>query len=80
MIPFEELSEALARWRARNGIQSQRSTPHVEPPAFVPSSTDEMMAAEPTAVTANPLAEVSPARESSSEFDLDSLFVDDDRT
>jgi len=76
MIPFEELSGALARWRSKNGISSQPS-PRAQP-AFVPASTDEMMAAEPTAVTANPLGEVSPLKETTNELEIDSLFADDE--
>jgi hypothetical protein len=79
MIPFEELCDALAAWRSRNGLAT--GTPMPREPVFVAVSTDEVASEQPTAVTASPLAARAAAPKAddpTGELDLDSLFVDDD--
>jgi hypothetical protein len=78
MIPFEELCDALARWRSRNGLVNG---PSAKPPqaAFIAVTTEEILGEQPTTITANPLAaEARPVQEHTNEIEVDSLILDAD--
>jgi hypothetical protein len=79
MIPFEELCDALARWRSRNGLANG---PSAQPPkgAFVAVTTEEILAEQPTTITANPLSAggARPVQEHTNEIEVDSVFLDED--
>ena len=78
MIPFEELCEALARWRSRNGMENGPSARPPQP-AFVAVTTEEILGEQPTTVGANPLAaDPRTAHEQTNEIDVDSLVLDAD--
>ena len=81
MIPFEELSEALSRWRGRNGLDNAPSGSAAGArAAFVSVTTEEILGEQPTTVTANPLAAVAsrPLQEHTNEIEIDSLILDAD--
>lgn len=79
MIPFEELCDALARWRDRNGLANG---PSAKPPsaAFVAVTTEEIIGEQPTTITANPLADARPVsgQEHTAEVEVDQLIIDAD--
>ncbi len=61
MIPYEELCEALAQWRSKNGLANGPSAKMPQgpviaapPPAFAAAHTDESPLGAPDAVTASP--------------------------
>jgi hypothetical protein len=65
MIPYEELCDALARWRSRNGLANGPSAqvppaaaviPPSAPTSFETAHTDEHPGDGATTITANPLA------------------------
>jgi hypothetical protein len=67
MIAYQELCDALARWREQHGMANGPSArmpqgPVVVPslPTFEPSATEEMHFDQPTTVAPNPLVAADP--------------------
>jgi hypothetical protein len=63
MIAYEELCDALARWRERNGLANGPSATMPKgpvrvptPPTFEAAQTEEMHVGQDTTIAPNPLA------------------------
>jgi hypothetical protein len=77
MIPFDELCQALARWRTRNGMDNGPSA-LVPQPAFIAVTTEEILGEQATIISPNPLAGPRPADDTTNEIEIDNLVLDAD--